>query len=981
MEFTPIRANVVERPLLSATKLLCSHAQRSPLLVPSFFTHLAGDASGKAQFDPGQIGGCTFQVMSAEQIQDMSVLQIRSTEDLNSPLLGATPKQKCGTCGMNNQGCPGHFGFFRLPVPVFHPFYIALLTRVLNCICIFCHQLKISGVMLLMNFPRPLCNTTTPLVHRLKQIAQLCQRQPVCFFCGKKPVHFRAQASRLAIEIQTDDGWCSYPAGFAFTALKHVSTFELFVLGFEESISHPADCVLRVLPILPPVGRPSTKTSRFAGSGTDVIECEDDLTTEYQHIINACKNRVDTNELSAFIERLFIDSGKAQLVLNRKHSAPVISFRRRWVGKGGRMRREIMGKRTNHCARSVVTCDCDLEADEVGVPVTVLSKITQPVVVCEWNIKLLSLRMRQGSILFVRGGDGITRGIGHLAVFSIVFESGDCIIRKGNKYRVGHCYAPLHADSVPLPVQIDGATFQLCIGDILLRNGVFSNPLSFVTWPALKFGDILLMCPQLGDPILFNRQPTLVEESMVGMRIRPLPIRSFACTCAPLEAMRGDYDGDEVNIHFPQSEIVTSELKHLLMLEQQIVTGQSSRPVVRVIQDAIVGFFWLLTKQFEPGEFMHLACMIEYEFGVLLMRLKQNKDQYYKYVVQHNSDSRVSMFGLSGVPWEYSGLALLSLLVPSSFSFVGSATPDVLRTYVCRRARILPLPLKCDGGVWIGGVGDAATLNGKSGIIHELMLYHGNKASLFFITGVQRLTGNLSRVGYSSSIGITDCTINESIFSSSKSKLLNLCHSIETEDVNMVVQLRHVAETDILHSMSVQHAHINAFVLLTALGSKGNLSNIFQSCFALGQQVIEGSLVDLNWTGKAMAYVPLKSARNAQHRGFVLSSFREGLSPLEFFFHAMAGREALVEAATSTANSGYKMRLSVKKMEHSTLQYDMTVRDRDGSLIQFLYGDNGLNQKYVWPNGLPWNLKKLLKLVINQRRMNETTTRSYWQEE
>ena len=240
MEFTPIRANVVERPLLSATKLLCSHAQRSPLLVPSFFTHLAGDASGKAQFDPGQIGGCTFQVMSAEQIQDMSVLQIRSTEDLNSPLLGATPKQKCGTCGMNNQGCPGHFGFFRLPVPVFHPFYIALLTRVLNCICIFCHQLKISGVMLLMNFPRPLCNTTTPLVHRLKQIAQLCQRQPVCFFCGKKPVHFRAQASRLAIEIQTDDGWCSYPAGFAFTALKHVSTFELFVLGFEESIcTHP----------------------------------------------------------------------------------------------------------------------------------------------------------------------------------------------------------------------------------------------------------------------------------------------------------------------------------------------------------------------------------------------------------------------------------------------------------------------------------------------------------------------------------------------------------------------------------------------------------------------------------------------------------------------------------------------------------------------------------------------------------------------
>ena len=138
-----------------------------------------------------------------------------------------------------------------------------------------------------------------------------------------------------------------------------------------------------------------------------------------------------------------MDSGKARVMLNRKHSAPVISFRRRWVGKGGRMRREIMGKRTNHCARSVVTCDCDLEADEVGVPVNVLSKITQPVVVCDWNIQLLSLRMRQGGIFFVRGGDGTTQGIDHLAVFSIVFESGDCIIQKGNKYRVGRCYAPL----------------------------------------------------------------------------------------------------------------------------------------------------------------------------------------------------------------------------------------------------------------------------------------------------------------------------------------------------------------------------------------------------------------------------------------------------------------------------------------------------------------------------------------------------------
>ena len=98
-------------------------------------------------------------------------------------------------------------------------------------------------------------------------------------FCGKNPVQFRPQASRLGVKRRTHDGWSLYSAGFTYTALRRVSAFDLFVLGFEASTSHPADCVLQVLPILPPVGQPSTKTSRFAGSGIDVIECEDDITT------------------------------------------------------------------------------------------------------------------------------------------------------------------------------------------------------------------------------------------------------------------------------------------------------------------------------------------------------------------------------------------------------------------------------------------------------------------------------------------------------------------------------------------------------------------------------------------------------------------------------------------------------------------------------------------------------------------------------
>ena len=891
----------------------------------------------------------------------MSVLRVRSIEDLHSPLLGASVKAVCSTCSLNNQGCPGHFGFFSLPIPVFHPFFTALITRVVNCVCIFCARLKVSSVLIAML--HPVCNTSQLLLHRLKLITVLCQRQSSCFFCNKKPVQFRLSSNKLGMDICISERWHTVTPGFVHSLLRRISEFDLYVLGFDASVSHPANCILRALPILPPVGRPSTKTSRFGGSGTDIIECEDDITTMYHNIITACKGNVDITELSAFIERLFVDSGKACSVLHRKHSTPVVSFRRRWVGKSGRMRREIMGKRTNHCARSVVTCDCDLEADEVGVPLSVLCKITHPVVVCEWNKTFVSNKMQQGDVLFVQGSDGITQNIAHLAAFNIVFEPEDCIIRRNQKYKINNCTALIFCDSVPLPVQVDASIFQMCKGDVLLRKGKFLNPLSYVSWPVLKLGDVVSMCPQRGSVVLFNRQPTLVEESMIGMRIRPLPIRSFSCTCAPLEAMRGDYDGDEVNIHFPQSEAVNSELKSLMMLEEQIVTGQSSRPVVKVIHDAIAGFFWILTRQFERTQFMRLACLTGLSCGDLVARIRRNRLEWQLLTVRQARDPRVSYQGLSRRMWEFSGLALLSLIVPESFSFTGQEVGDVLQRYVCRRVGILGLPLVCENGVWLGGIGDAMTLNGKNGIIHQLMLYHDNKAALFFITGIQRITGNMSTVGYSSSIGITDCETEASVFQAAKIKLNDVCHRTVTSDVNIAVALRHVSEVKILKNITVRRRLVNTLVLLTALGSKGSLSNIFQTTFSLGQQVIEGSLVDMNWTGRAMSYVGKFAATHVSNRGFVLGSFLEGLNPLQFFFHAMAGREALVEAATSTANSGYKMRLSVKKMEHSTLQYDHTVRDRDGTIIQFLYGDDGLNQKFVASNQLPWCSTTLLKLA------------------
>jgi DNA-directed RNA polymerase III subunit RPC1 len=78
-------------------------------------------------------------------------------------------------------------------------------------------------------------------------------------------------------------------------------------------------------------------------------------------------------------------------------------------------------------------------------------------------------------------------------------------------------------------------------------------------------------------------------------------------------------------------------------------------------------------------------------------------------------------------------------------------------------------------------------------------------------------------------------------------------------------------------------------------------------------------------------------------KGFVRNSFYSGLSPSEFLFHAVSGREGLVDTAVKTAETGYMSRRLIKSLEDLSCQYDMTVRDATGNLVQFKFGDDGLD--------------------------------------
>ena len=266
-------------------------------------------------------------------------------------------------------------------------------------------------------------------------------------------------------------------------------------------------------------------------------------------------------EMHVSIERIMLDQNKGYPELASTAAAHgskscigrapppihIVSMRSRWVGKSGRIRREGMGKRVNFCARSVVTCDSYIDADEIMVPHAVANRLTYPVLVHAYNLADLTRRMRSGAVLFVqRAGQPRLRAIGHIAILALALDPRDRLIRRNGKYPLLRPPLP-SVEDVPLPVQghVDGVETVLCYGDRIfsLHGGrVVVDPLQHVTWPVLEPGDTVLVTPQDGDWVLMNRQPTLVQESMLGMRMRVGPNLRFGATCGPIEALRGDYD-------------------------------------------------------------------------------------------------------------------------------------------------------------------------------------------------------------------------------------------------------------------------------------------------------------------------------------------------------------------------------------------------------------------------------------------------------
>ncbi|XP_035016584.1 DNA-directed RNA polymerase I subunit RPA1 [Hippoglossus stenolepis] len=601
--------------------------------------------------------------------------------------------------------------------------------------------------------------------------------------------------------------------------------------------------------------------------------------------------------------------------------------------KDGLFRKHMMGKRVDYAARSVICPDMYIETNEIGIPMVFATKLTYPQPVTPWNVK----ELRQAVI----NGPNIHPG-------------------------------------ASMVINEDGRKTILSSSNLAQREAVAKQLLTPCPGPHKMPVKIVNRHIKNGDVLLLNRQPTLHRPSIQAHSARILPgekvLRLHYANC---KAYNADFDGDEMNAHFPQSELGRAEAYTLVSTDQQYLVPKDGKPLAGLIQDHMVSG----TRMTIRGCFF-------------------TRDQYTELVYRGLTDKpgRVKLLPPAIIrPQQlWTGKQVVSTLllnvIPEKavpLNLIGkSKIPSKAWIQVPPRAAPGYRPdSMCDSQVVIRqgellvGVLDKAHYGSSAyGLVHCCYELYGGGTSGKLLSCLARLFTAYLQLYRGFTLGVEDILVKPGA-NKRREKIIKESLSIGTKALQAAFKLP--SDVDQAEAQSRwQDAHLNPdqrdfsiadhkfkevanqvnndinkvcmpiglhtsfpdnnLQLMVQSGAKGSTVNTMQISCLLGQIELEGRRPPLMPSGKFLpCFQPYDPAPGAG--GFVSGRFLTGIKPQEFFFHCMAGREGLVDTAVKTSRSGYLQRCVIKHLEGLVVQYDQTVRDSDGSVVQFLYGEDGLD--------------------------------------
>ena len=391
-----------------------------------------------------------------------------------------------------------------------------------------------------------------------------------------------------------------------------------------------------------------------------------------------------------------------------------------------------------------------------------------------------------------------------------------------------------------------------------------------------------------------------------------------------------------MNAHLPQSYEAMVELEEIAAVPHHIITPRHAKPMIGVYQDTLVGSYRLTQPgiEFTRREFMNL--------------MMWNKRFDGKMPTIRGEDGRQ----------RWTGQQVLGALLPPINIEMGNKSFDKEKGDDSNSNNYVRIE---QGDIKQGVVDGDIYMKPSKGIIHVAYNDHGSKDTVDLLDALQNTVENfLVLNGFS--VGISDLIADEetkkkidSDIQETKKKVEQLILQVhldlfdnntgktnQQEFEDQIFGILNQATTDAGKTGQQSLSNENRLLAMVRSGSKGEPLNVAQMMACLGQTAIEGKRVPYGFTDRTLPHYK-KYDDSSEARGFIESSFIRGLTPQQFFFHAMSGREGLIDTAVKTADTGYIQRQLIKSMEDLTVQHDGTVRDANNNIIQFHYGEDGIN--------------------------------------
>lgn len=844
-----------------------------------------------------------FGVLSAKEIQQMAVVEINNTKlygpnSVYDERLGPTviTKDNCITCGCTAKMCTGHFGYIKLSHPIFHPLYEKEIIKILKLFCFSCFR----------------------LIHQSeKKLDRVIEKSSVCPYCNlRQPVwevDEQGGDSISYLNMQFEDQRVECSTYDVLSMFEHYSAEDLESLGI---YTDPVNLIIQLLPVLPPSTRPVVML--------DDKYCDDDLTIQYieiikvNNLIQTKKEAGNATDLDKHIKVLYFrisslfnnSSGKSKHNTNGK---AIKGIKERLATKNGLMRENLMGKRVEQSARTVIGPEPTLCMNELAVPEEFAQTLTIAERVTPFNIDYLTRLVHSGLAKFVRKrtptGDWMEINLQYaLKRRGTRLVNGDIIIRQGREIR----YDP---------------KMTLKPTDYIIREGDLTNVMMDSDKTIqLELGDIVDRCIRNGDYVILNRQPTLHSGSMIAQRVKIIPGKTLRFSLCITKSLNADFDGDEGNLHVPQQPNAIIELEELSSVKNHILSQQSGNTNTVLVQDNLLSLY-LMTHD-PRGNILSR----EDFFDLCMCLVDINGNPWSFEAIQHKID-HIGIDPFKGVD----GHQVISLCFPDTFSFQHE---------------------KCEiyAGIWKSGEFVKKVM---SKLIKTVYHVYGEYETMMMINNFTFVSNKwLSHRAFS--IGLEDCFTGT--HTNSPEKLIpETIMRCFTEANSLHSQIYHEGIKEVRIQGSLNKARdvgmriakeslspSNNFLSTVHSGSKGDFFNIAQIAGLLGQQNFRGKRVEnlLNNGRRSLYHYDweLKEDKDIyEARGFIRHSFLRGLNPREQYFHAVSGREGITDTALGTGQTGYMQRRIIKLMEDVHIANDGTIRDDCNRIYQFYYGKHGLD--------------------------------------